>query len=420
MTAKFCYGLRDGYLVHVSDLDCHASRGLSCACSCPDCRRALVAHMGSVKEWHFQHHVASTGCTPEPMTLLHAYVRDELARRRELTIPAQKHAVVIDESYAKGVYWVEVPANMLDIRHAETEARDGSVQPDVSYVLAGGQRFALEVRYAHAVDDEKRRRLSERYQAAVEFDVSDLPAEGVGAAQLGILLTQGHRWRWLVNGGVAYAEGRLRDKVAWASRHWRPRQRPSHVIVPARPASQKLRKAQTRLPWATAALAKLREERLDAGAAAAWLGSQDVIDRVAIACAALGLEPASLPDVFQQSLEQGLGHHCYSWQVVVFMKFGIGTKPFATQEAAQWAQVALPDRVARSPEVLSLNGFNRTAAAVQTYFLALEAQGFILSRGQRALEERTFRPRFATAADFRHYLTTRLDSERSFGEAVAR
>src|SRR6185369_9957212 len=96
MTATFCYGRGAQGLLHVSDLEPGQARGLQCKCFCPECGRALQAHLGSIRAWHFQHHVEDVDCNPQPMTLLHAFVRDELARRKTLRVPAVKIATELE------------------------------------------------------------------------------------------------------------------------------------------------------------------------------------------------------------------------------------------------------------------------------------------------------------------------------------
>lgn len=78
----------------------------------------------------------------------------------------------------------------------------------------------------------------------------------------------------------------------------------------------------------------------------------------------------------------------------------------------------MPDRVARFPAELSTNGFNRTAAALHSLFLAYEAQGILKSNGNRVLEDRSFVPRFAKANEMRRYLTGPSENTASSGNLV--
>lgn len=334
MPAAFAYGRRDGRLVHIQELD-EQHRGLKCGCICPECGRVLQAHLGAQKAWHFQHHVEDASCSPQPMTLLHAFVRDELATRRALRIPAVKVLSELEVFDEPVVEFVTVSAEELDFKTASAELRADGVQPDVVFERENGVKLALEVRYSHAVDEEKSKRLKANYPLAVEFDVSDLPPSGITREQLEIVLTQPRRWKWLVNARVLYAQNRARLQLEWAKTVWRAgtafNRKPE-----VRPAVQKLKLAKKRLAWAKAALAELKHRGAGQEEAAAWLAAQTKTDRVAIACAALRLDPERLPPFLQQFLPKdkpvaAFGHHPYSWQSPVFMKFGVGLRAFTPQ-----------------------------------------------------------------------------------------
>jgi hypothetical protein len=344
------------------------------------------------------------------MTLLHAFVRNELAKLKQLQIPAIRVPVEFEEVERLWSTEVEIPASSLAILSGETEYRAEDVQPDVYYRLDNDTNFALEVRYSHAVDEEKQQKLLRRFSRSAEFDVSDLPASGIGRAELDKLLAEPKRWKWLVNSQIFWEKNRLQKDIRWTHSHWNLKTRPNSRPEAVKSATTKLKKAQARLPWAKAELSRLRGAQVDAQASAIWLGGQDKVDRVAVACAALGLQPSALPVYFTQAVKgknvTAMGHHPYSWQVIVFMKFGLGAERFSAHEAALWAATAMPDRIDTETGAESLNGFTQTAALLQTYFLDLEAQGLLLSDGSPALEGRTFVPRFKKAVELREFLWT--------------
>lgn len=115
-----------------------------------------------MKAWHFQHQAKDVNCNPQPMTLLHAFVRDELVKRKQLVIPAMKVSVEFEELGKTWSATVQVPAETMNIAYAEAERKFDDVQPDVYYELDTQTRIALEVRYAHAVDDIKVKKLELR------------------------------------------------------------------------------------------------------------------------------------------------------------------------------------------------------------------------------------------------------------------
>lgn len=46
------YGIKDGNLVTVDDVD----QGLACGCACPACDAPLEAHKGNIKSHYFKHY----------------------------------------------------------------------------------------------------------------------------------------------------------------------------------------------------------------------------------------------------------------------------------------------------------------------------------------------------------------------------
>lgn len=411
MTVSFSYGKRDGALVYVGDLRQELERGRACDCCCPECARPLQAHLGNRKAWHFQHLARDLNCSPQPMTLLHAFVRDELAKRESLTIPGVLVPVEFDEVGRSWSRAVEIPAVTFSVVRAATELRVEDLQPDVVFDIDDNLRLAVEVRYSHGVDPEKQQKLHRHFSFAAELDVSDLPASGIGKADLERILREPQRWRWLVNGKVLFERGRLQEDIRWRHSNWKLKEPPHSAVLAQVPPTQKLKRAAGRLGWAKGQLQAIREKGVSSQAGAVWLGLQDKIDRVAIACAALGLEPTALPSIFQQQIQgknvRAISHHAYSWQVVIFMKFGVGNKWFSAHDAAAWAAIAMPDRVDSDNLARSLNGFTRTAALLQTYFLDLVAQGFLKSNSATPLEARIFQPVFLKPAELRKALQGR-------------
>ena len=303
MTVNFCYGRRDDQLIHVGDLDRELERGLPCNCVCPDCGSALQAHLGAKKAWHFQHQAKDVNCNPQPMTLLHAFVRDELAKRKQLVIPSKQVTVEFEEVGKTWTANVQVPAESWSISIAEAERRFDEVQPDVYYELDSQLKVAVEVRYAHAVDEAKVQKLRGVVSMCAEFDVSDLPAAGIGTRDLDLLLSEPARWKWLINGRTRFETSVLQEELRWTHTRWRLRTQPQSVPKAAAKSPIKLKMAESRVPWAKAQLAKLKAEAKTPEQSMQWLSAQDKIDRVAVACAAIGFRPSVLPVFFLQALE---------------------------------------------------------------------------------------------------------------------
>jgi len=365
--------------------------------------------MGDVQAWHFQHDVEDPACNPQPMTLLHAFVRDQLAERRELWLPGGSVRLTAE---ASGRSWTEVTViadRVYVFESAAKEKRVRDVQPDIVFRIPEKHELALEVRYSHAVDAEKEQKLKHVFHDAIEFDVSDLSAEGITIDELEKVLHDRRRWKWLSWLERHWAESSFSARVYWEQREWRADYVYFREVMPVQPVpAAKLRHAQKRLSWAKEQIAKSRAAKLPKSERPAWLGSMATLDRLAVCCAAIGVAPQDLPAHFRQRVNSNLGMQPYAWQFPVFAKFGVGRMAFTARDVGTWAEVALPDCVLPNPESRTLNGFNKTEAAVHNYLLQLELQGLLNSDDATVVERRIFRPKFAAAADFCEYLEMSL------------
>lgn len=404
MGARFNYGIRQGVRVHIRDLDKGLDRGLACGCVCTECGRELIAHLGKKQSWHFQHKVEGTACNPQPMTQLHAFVRDNLASRSFLTVPSLETSVEFEEL---GTVWslpLLVQGETFVVHQAHRELQAEGVKPDVLYELVAGTTLALEVKVTHAVGPEKTYLLRRNFDKSIELDLSGLPTDGIGLQALEGVLAQANRWKWLHHREIDRHIASERMVVRWKHADWSPGGALSPIPVQLPRASTRLRQAQDRLGWAEDQLLMRRHNNDGAAENREWLGALTPVDRVAVACVFLGLEPETLPAYFSQAVSavvpRAINHHGYSWQVVVFMKFGLGAQPFTAKDAAEWAHIAMPDRVDHEDGTLSKNGFTKTAARLHLYLRNLAAQGLLIQQGGPAPENVSFHPRFRRKADF--------------------
>ena len=401
MSAQFVYGRRAEKFIHVSELDPATERGLGCQCVCSECGGALQAHMGNAKAWHFQHHVENQNCNPQPMTLLHAFVRDKIAEKRELWLPSTTFSVAVDLFGKRWTEQVSIPDKVYAFAKGVTELRYRDVQPDVVFSADAYPSFAVEVRKTHAVDDVKKAALAQAYHDVVEFDVSDLPAEGITSEQLEIELRDRRRWIWINSVEKYRSTFRLTRRVNWEQQAWQPKIGDYRTLQRyPREASSKLRDAQKRMTWARGELQRMRASQGSKMDGATHLGRLSLTDRVAVVCAVVGLEPTELPSHFTQRISLGLEHHPYSWQLPIFVAFGLKRKAFTSRDVEVWADTALPDCVLPFPDELSKNNFSRTRASIHNYLLQLESQGVLRSDKNPRHEQRNFHGAFESWGDY--------------------
>ena len=82
MDLKLVYGIRDGRLRYIDDVE----RGLKCGCVCPSCEHPLVARRGPVKVPHFAHYQGGD-CRKGIETALHLMAKEMLEDRKEIVLP---------------------------------------------------------------------------------------------------------------------------------------------------------------------------------------------------------------------------------------------------------------------------------------------------------------------------------------------
>lgn len=74
------YGIKDGNLVHISDVP----RGLACACVCVDCGKPLLARKGNKRREHFAHAPTAAAAKKGQLSPEEERVRQlELSKRLE-------------------------------------------------------------------------------------------------------------------------------------------------------------------------------------------------------------------------------------------------------------------------------------------------------------------------------------------------
>ena len=118
------YGLAaDGRLIHIADVP----RGLACNATCPNCKAALVARKGRIKQHHFAHASDPGGrCTPE--SYLHAAAKILLASRFNAGA-AVPFAVPCRQCPENHLYYVGGPGTVAMI---EAVIPERNIRPDIT------------------------------------------------------------------------------------------------------------------------------------------------------------------------------------------------------------------------------------------------------------------------------------------------
>ncbi len=185
---KLPFGLRDGALMHISDVD----SGLKCGCICPACGCQLMAKKGTEKTHHFAHHNAPE-CTHSLESALHLYAKQIIERRRVLVIPAYcKH---ID-----GHGWSKLSdEKTIKIDKVYLEKKLGDFIPDV-IVETKGHRLLIEIAVTHFIDETKFYSILSADISTIEIDLSPLRKNGFNKDAIKAAVVDGLMGkRWIYN-----------------------------------------------------------------------------------------------------------------------------------------------------------------------------------------------------------------------------
>lgn len=153
------YGLKDGILVHINDVQ----SGLKCNCVCPECASPLVARKGQKVSHHFAHY-KSADCNHGTETALHIMAKNIIFQKKRLFVPRTPKSIYMDDSIGR----------IVEFEYAEVEKQlSDTVRSDI--LLHTGDRFLnVEIKVTHEVDFHKRIELFNLGIPTIEIDLSGI------------------------------------------------------------------------------------------------------------------------------------------------------------------------------------------------------------------------------------------------------
>lgn len=196
--AELTYGLKDGELIHISEVE----RGKNCGCTCPHCNGELVARKGDVRENHFSH-LSGADCGYGQETALHILAKEILLEAKKMTIPE----VYVDVPNSRRKKEIIAPAQEIMIEKVNLETRMRDIIPDV-VVTAGGKQFLVEIYVKHRIDTTKLKKIERLGISTIEIDLSKENLKLSKETLEGILLNDDKRKKWKYN---AFAEAKLKE-----------------------------------------------------------------------------------------------------------------------------------------------------------------------------------------------------------------
>jgi hypothetical protein len=188
---KLPFGLRDGVLLHVEDVE----QGASCGCACPGCGAPLIARKGNRNVHHFAHSSADCGHGVE--TALHRAAKEAIEAAGELLLPAVQFT-----SRSHNRSWTIAEPQLMRPDSVRLESRIGGIVPDI-VLTANGRDLLVEVCVTHAVDSNKLAKIRELNLSVVEISIGHLPRD-LPIAELSSAVVYGKSNReWLFNAAAS-------------------------------------------------------------------------------------------------------------------------------------------------------------------------------------------------------------------------
>lgn len=145
-------------MVHVSDVQ----RGLACNCICPMCKNPMIANKGEHNQHYFSHERKAGNQFNAQLcqeVTIHMLAEQILRDKKRVMLPN---------------YYNVLQARQIKFEHVEVEERRdrSDIQPDIVGKTADAKRYLIEIKFSHAVDDEKKRKIYSDDLTCLEIDIS--------------------------------------------------------------------------------------------------------------------------------------------------------------------------------------------------------------------------------------------------------
>ena len=196
------YGIKDGKLLHISQVD----SGLACGCVCPypPCGEKRVAKKGGVLTHHFAHY-SGTSCSGALETALHLAAKDILEDKKHITLPT------VYVKFKSG-YRPTGKSKNYKIDSVRAEKKLGNIIPDLILEIIQ-RKLLVEVFVTHRVGREKLNKIKELGISAIEIDLSSAPRD-MPMEKLSELIVNGtDNKKWLNNERANLEYKKLMDKA---------------------------------------------------------------------------------------------------------------------------------------------------------------------------------------------------------------
>lgn len=189
MEIKIPFALREGNLVHISDISKN-EKGLGCNCRCIECGEILIARIGEKNTRHFSHYNKNTNCTGGVETGLHIFAKEILLKRKQIVLP-RLSIIYKENSIKKSEFYLFTEINnvknsvlkgkslnkkliseknrvVFDDIYSEQTIND--IRPDI-IIYKNGIPLIIELAVTHFIDKEKKAKIKRSNISTIEIDL---------------------------------------------------------------------------------------------------------------------------------------------------------------------------------------------------------------------------------------------------------
>ena len=172
------YGLKNGQLVHIDDVE----RGDKCGCTCPNCNGLLRANKGE-KKMHYFSHQNKENCVGAYESAVHLLAKEVFRKHKTLSLPEfELNIEYIKDEKVRNLMQINNTKSILnipqqnDIKYkdvlTEKFIENTNIKPDATAIDENGSVLYVEFFKTHAVDEDKKLKLLDLNVNCVEVNLN--------------------------------------------------------------------------------------------------------------------------------------------------------------------------------------------------------------------------------------------------------
>lgn len=235
MSSKLPYGLKDGKLLHISEVPDNEN-GLACGCKCPSpyCNDNLIAKTkGKKRDLHFAH-ANEDDCKYGLETGLHIAAKEILAKEKKFFTPKVLKCFfakdILDEQsfkeyehrgYGTFDFLEIIGESKIKVDDVYLEKRVEGFIPDI-IIVSGKKKLLVEIAVTHFVDNIKLEKIRKAGFPLIEINLSHLKNDFTTEILKSILIEGGSDYKtWIHNSKLEklFDEAKLKIETEVKNRH---------------------------------------------------------------------------------------------------------------------------------------------------------------------------------------------------------